>query len=99
MALQFLDYKIPISLFKKTNKFLMYHLSARMWFREILKWINVPYSDCSCPTDSIGQPVRVSEGKLQTFDGSGWIDISAFTGIAPTTTTSTTSTTSTTTLP
>lgn len=98
MATQFLDYKIPISLVKKTTKFLAYHMSVRMWFREILKWLHVPVYDCACPEDTVGQPVRVSEGKLQTFDGRSWIDIAAFTGIVtPTTTTTTVAPTTTTT--
>lgn len=103
MATQFLDYKIPLSLIKKTTKFVAYHVSARMWFREILKWLHVPVYDCSCPTDTVGQPVRVFGGELQTFNGTDWVDITAFvmttttTTAAPTTTTTAAPTTTTTT--
>jgi hypothetical protein len=70
MATTFLDYKIPIGLFKKTTKYIQAHVSARMWFREILKWLNVPYYDCSCPTDSIGLPIKYDKttSKLQYLD-------------------------------
>lgn len=80
MATQFLDYKIPISLFKKTTKYIHAHVSARMWFREILKWLKVPYYDCSCPTDSVGvSSIGFNEttGRLQYFNTttSEWTDV------------------------
>ena len=80
MATQFLDYKIPTGLFKKTNKFLYNHLSGRMFIREILKWLNVPYYDCSCPTDVIsvtGVGYNQVSGKLQYFNTSTgvWTDV------------------------
>lgn len=70
-----LDYKFPIGFFKKTTKYIAGHLSARAWFREMAKWMNMPTADCSCPTDTVGQPVRVSEGKLQTYFEGEWVDM------------------------
>jgi hypothetical protein len=78
MATFFEDYKIPVGLFQKTTKFLLNHISARKWFREILNWLNVPFYDCSCPADSVaGQPVAIQEGALVTFNGTDWVDASA----------------------
>jgi len=79
MAKEFLDYKIPIGLFKKTTKFIKGHVSARMWIREILKWLHVPLYDCSCTTENdFGQPVRFNsdEDQLERFTGTEWEEIS-----------------------
>lgn len=78
MAKEFLDYKIPTGLFKKTTKFLYNHISARMWFREILKWLHVPYYDCSCPTDISILPVgyNADNGSLEYIDASGTNSVS-----------------------
>lgn len=100
MADKFLDYKVPVSQWQKTTKYLMYHLSARKVFREILKWMNVPVYDCSCPEDTVGQPVRISSGKLQTYNGTTWVDLVVSGGtstIIPLTTTTTAAPTTTTT--
>jgi hypothetical protein len=78
MATQFLDYKIPIGLFKQTTRFIQGHFSARKWFREILKWLHVPYYDCSCPTDQPdSQPVRFNGDTdvLERFDNTEWVPV------------------------
>lgn len=64
MATTFLDYKIPIGLFKKTTKYLAAHIGARMWFREIMSWLGMQYFDCACLEDS-----------LQTLTGAGAVSV------------------------
>lgn len=54
------------------------------WLREALQSINVPASDAEAPSITTGQPVRydATSGKLQRFNGTTWVNISAAADIA-----------------
>ena len=78
MATNFLDYKVPMSFLQKTDKFLRYHLSLRKVFREVLKWLHIPFYDCSCPEDSgDAQPLQFNSETdvIETYNGTAWVAV------------------------
>ena len=48
-------------------------LDLRKFVRDILLTFNVPAYDPFAPSVTAGQPVRVSAGALQTYNGTSWV--------------------------
>lgn len=95
------DYLVPIGLFKKTKKYVAGHISLTKIFKQILRKLNVTFSDPCCleensTTEQNGYPVKFNPTlqRLEWFNGTAWVDIA---GIVETTTTTTSSSTTTTT--
>jgi hypothetical protein len=68
MATSYWDYKVPISLFSKTRKFLAYHLSFRQIMRDVFRWMNSPFYDCACPDASTIEGVAVRPTRWNDTD-------------------------------